>query len=153
MPTASELPTAIQPWDNKARLSLSPGLYVWLAFLVATCLASLFFVRDHVPPRWMIVGFISSHVLVVVIGNTNWVDLRKGLVSLTHVVCWSPGLVVVFVDLIQRGFDGIYSVWALFLVLVVSISLAFDLRDSGRYLHYVRTNQLPPVEPEGDSSE
>ena len=124
---------ALLPWNNEARTSLSPRLYVWLALLVSTNFASVAFVSAHYPPRCVIGGFIVSHVLVVALAYVNRFTMLRGTVSLLHVVCWSPGWIYTVLELCS-GPSGSYLVWCIALVATVGISFIFDTRDAFVYL-------------------
>lgn len=145
------IPKALWPWDNQARLSLPPVLAVWLLLLVSTVLASLCFVRFSFAAVCVISGFIVSHIFVFAFSVHPGVKLRRGLVSLLHVICWSPGLVVVAGEVYQwfthpgaftadmgtGFFENLYPYWLGAYALLALVSLFFDLRDSARYLGYL----------------
>ncbi|MEK6237068.1 MAG: hypothetical protein N2C14_20355 [Planctomycetales bacterium] len=137
------LPSALLVWDNSARTSLPLGLRIWLGFLVLTILSSVFFAWDRVPPRWVLGGFILSHVVVFFLSVREHFTLRRGVVSITHVVCWSPGWVAVIMDLFARGLGDAYGGWSLVLVLVIAVSFLFDLRDAGTYLQWLAAGKVP----------
>ena len=130
------LPHALQLWNNEARTSLPPFLYVWLAFMVSTYLGSLFFARRERGARWVLGGVIASHVLVAVIELGGLATMRKGLVSLTHVLAWTPALVAVARGLPATSLDSRYGRWCRLLVAVMTIALVFDYRDAAAYLYY-----------------
>ena len=130
-------PNGATLWDNQARLGLSKGMYVWLAMLVATCLSSVFFVRDHVPARWVLGGFILSHVIVFAVPPILKLTLRIGHVGLLHLLCWSPGGLLVIVDITASDIiDWCYTAWGSMLMIVVLISFYFDARDGFGYLKW-----------------
>ncbi len=133
MAATDKIPNALLPWDNKARTSLSMPLYAWLFLLVSANLASLAFVATHHPPRWVIDGFVVSHVLVVVFANVKKFTMRRGTVSLLHLACWSPGWICTIVE-ICSGPSGTYLIWCIWLVATVGISFIFDTRDAVVYL-------------------
>lgn len=122
----------IRPWNNSARLSLSPGLYAWLALLVTTSLASIAFLGEHLSARFVLSGFILSHAIVFTLPHVSSFGVRWGTVSLLHVVCWTPGWLLTLASLASVGetADLVYRIWAMALVFVVGSSLAFDLRDT-----------------------
>lgn len=124
-------------------MSLSPGLYVWLGFLVVTCLASVFFVYEHTPARWVLAGFVVSHIIVFILSATKHITLRIGMVSLNHLVCWTPGLISTITDVQGRDASVPYAVWSYLLIFAVSVSFLFDLRDAGTYLYYLITGKFP----------
>jgi hypothetical protein len=138
---SDSLPSALWIWNNDARRSLPPGLLAWLGFLVLTCLASAFFVVNHFAARWLLGGFIASHAIVFRLPSLR-VTVRRGLVSLLHVLCWSPGWVLVIFDTDGRGDDMLYRIWSYTLIAVVSFSFIFDLRDTAIYVYYHATGKI-----------
>ena len=111
-------------------------LYAWLFFMMATYLASLLFVRQHAAARWVFAGVVASHAMVAAIEFGELAVLRKGLVSLTHVLGWTPALVVMLRELARVPGDTRYGIWCRVLVPVMAIALVFDYRDAGMYLYY-----------------
>jgi hypothetical protein len=144
--TEEGTPNGLLIWNNAARTSLPLGLMIWLGFLVVTCLVAAFFVNRHVPPRWVLGGFIASHVLVVLLSMTKRITMRRGLVSLTHLLCWTPGLVLTIADRQGRAGDVVYEIWSYALMLVISVSFIFDLRDAATYLYYALRGKLPEAD-------
>jgi hypothetical protein len=134
--TNTTMANALLPWDNRARLSLPKGLVVWLAFLVVTFLCSLLFIRDHNAARWAIGGFIASHLVVIYLSNKKGYILRRGMVSLTHVVGRSPALIVILLTLSSGQVSGSYRGWLIVQGIVITGSLVFDLRDSISFLRH-----------------
>jgi hypothetical protein len=132
---------ALRPWNNAARKALPRGVLAWLGLLVSVYLASGFFVTEHLAARWVLGGFVVSHVIVFA-GPALFksFQLRAGTVSLLHVLCWTPGLILVLGDLIG-GVGGAYAVWAWALALVTAIAFFFDIRDSAVLIkHLTRRN-------------
>ena len=72
-----------------------------------------------------------SHIVAFrrLFANVRLFTMRRGIVSLTHVVCWSPGLVATIADAVGQTPNGPYEIWCLLLIVAVSISFIFDLRD------------------------
>jgi len=132
----SPLPHALEIWDNAARLGLPAPLKVWLGLLVLSFLASLFFVRRHRAARWVAGGFMFSHLLVVLIEVADLVTLRTGLVSVTHVLGWTPALVAVVRDLPRAPVRSRYGAWCRVIVFFIGASLIFDVRDAVMYFYY-----------------
>lgn len=132
-----DTPNALQVWNNQARLSLSPPLAAWLALLVAVCLSSVFFVGEYTAARWVLGGFIASHLIVFLLPTVTDFVMRKGFVSLMHVICWTPGLAMIIGDVLQGPGGTSYAWWSYALIVVVAISFIFDVRDSYTYLVYL----------------
>lgn len=140
---APTLPSALWVWNNKARTSLPPGLMCWLAVLVATCLASALFVRDHASARWVLGGFVVSHLLVFTLPLAKLFVMRRGVVSLLHLLCWSPGWVATLVAVWRQEGGALFLGWSVALLVVMGISFVFDLRDAGVYVGYAVRGKLP----------
>jgi len=145
----SDVPHSIRVWDNSARLGLPPLLKAWLLLLVVAFLTAIFFVFAHLPARWVLGGFIVSHVIVYMLSVAKNYVLRAGMVSMLHVICWSPGLVVSLLDWDERAVGGPYQAWSYFIIAVIVIAFVFDIRDATRYVYYY-THGLIPQGSESD---
>ena len=120
---------ALNLWNNDARANLPVWMMVWLGFLALTFLAAAIFSWNHVAARWVLAGFIASHVVTIAVESTQGVVLRAGLVSLLHVVFWAPGLVAMLADQAQLKFSSAYGIWASALLFVYAVAFTFDIRD------------------------
>lgn len=138
------LPFALELWDNAARAAMPTGLRIWLGFLLMTFLSSLFFVRHHAAARWAIAGFVASHVIVFSIDASGLAVVRRGLVSLFHVLCWAPALPLLVISALRDADYPRYRVWCGVLVAVIAIAFIFDLRDTASYLYHA-VNEHPAL--------
>ncbi|MGI9470369.1 MAG: hypothetical protein ACR2NZ_02475 [Rubripirellula sp.] len=151
-PAMESLPNGLKVWDNAARASLSVGLYIWLAWLVSVNLGSLLFLRGHGAARWVLAGFLLSHLIVFSLPCFKRFVVRRGTVSLLHVICWSPGVLACLVEgwqilgwwpgdrveplsktLLPLGF----LLWSTALVITNATSFIFDLRDAATYVKWL----------------
>ena len=139
----SSLPYYLRLWNNAARLSLPLPLKLWLGLLVATVLSSICFLGNSNAARWVLAGFVVSHLLVFVLSVLPKVTLRVGMVSLTHLACWMPGYLLAIAQLPSHRPTTAYEVWTIAIVAVLSISFWFDLRDGSRYLLAAIQGQIP----------
>ena len=130
----SSLPYALRLWNNAARLSLPLPVKLWLTLLVLTVLSSARFWGNSSAARWVLGGFAASHLLVFVLSVLPKVTLRVGMVSLTHLACWTPGYLLAIAHLQGNLSATFYDIWSVAIVSVISISFWFDLRDGSRYL-------------------
>jgi len=137
------LPHSLRIWNNAARLSLPWKLKLWLACLVATFLSSTAFVAAHNAPRWVLGGFIVSHLIVFCLSAWSQFVLRIGMVSLLHVLCWAPGYVLAIADRRGSPADLPYAIWSYAIIIVISIAFIFDLRDACSYIHYAFRGKIP----------
>jgi hypothetical protein len=138
-----QLPHSLQIWNNKARLALPLPLKIWLTILVLTFLSSIGFVSQHSPPRWIIGGFILSHLLVFLWPIVTTITLRIGIVSLAHVICWSPGYILTMIEIWQGSAKGNYQIWSWAIIATISIAFIFDLRDSANYIYFGLKRKIP----------
>ena len=120
---------AMSVWDNDARANLPLWMMLWLGFLALTFFLSVIFSWNHVPARWVLASFIGSHVATIAIENTDGMVLRVGLVSLLHVVFWTPGLVSLLSNQSDLRLNTAYGVWASILLFVYAVAFTFDIRD------------------------
>ena len=139
----SSLPYHLRLWNNAARLSLPLPLKLWLGLLVATVLSSVCFFGNSNAARWVLAGFAISHLLVFVLSILPTMTLRVGMVSLTHLACWTPGYLLAIAQLPSHFPTTTYEVWTVAIVVVISISFGFDVRDGSRYLRAAIQRQLP----------
>ncbi len=58
-------------------------------------MTSGFFVKGHPSARWVLGGFVVSHVIVFGIAPLKLFTMRRGFVSLCRVLRWASGLVLV----------------------------------------------------------
>ena len=136
------LPYTLRVWNNAARLSLPWKLKLWLAFLLATFLGSAAFVVTYNAPRWVLGGFIASHLIVFCLSAWPKFVLRIGMVSLLHVLCWTPGYVLMLADRQGQLTNLPYTIWSHAIIIVISIAFIFDLRDACSYLRYAIQGKL-----------
>jgi hypothetical protein len=120
---------ALGLWNNEARANLPAWMMVWLGFLALTFFASAIFSWNHIAARWVLAGFIASHVATFAVESMEGMVLRAGLVSLLHVVFWTPGLIALLADQAQIKFSSAYGVWAGVLLFVYVVAFTFDIRD------------------------
>jgi hypothetical protein len=146
---AEALPHSLELWDNAARLALPLWLKAWLVLLALTFAASLLFVRRHAAARWALLGFAVSHLIVVVLQAGGLATMRTGLVSLSHVIGWSPVLVILARALPASPARSAYRVWCGMLLGIIGISLIFDVRDASMYLYHLATGHPVFAPPAG----
>jgi len=129
----------LDPWTNKERLETirSPLGYLWLLPLVSFLLLSSLFAQEHFSARAVFVGFVLSHVVIMVIvpyGFPKSFVLRKGHVSLSHAVFWSVGWITSVTDLLSGNIvssngdhDMTKMSWYIGYVILAGISLYIDV--------------------------
>ncbi len=117
------------PWSGQVE-AVPAWLRLWLlGVLFPVFLASLFFVRRSLGARAAAAGFVLSHVPMMV----HLFDVTVGVVGLMHLVCWGPALVLLARQRPKIDPKTPYGVWVHAMLVVLAISLAFDLRDALLY--------------------
>ena len=66
--------------------------------------------------------------------------IRKGLVSLCHVIAWAPAGVVILRDLKPSDPRTPYGIWVRAILLVIGVSMIFDVRDTAAYLYFAASS-------------
>jgi len=126
---------ALEPWNMETRLSLPLYLQVWLlGVLLPAFLASVFFVRDHIAARWVLGGFFCSHLWLTIVEVTGAFPVQGGLVSLGHIVFWSPGIYALYHYRSEIRLPSAYGIWACIMSLVFAVSMVFDIRDAAIWI-------------------
>lgn len=141
------LPYALEIWDNAARLALPIWLKAWLGFLALSFLASLAFVRTERTARIVLASFVASHLGLVVLGLAG-VTIRTGLVSLAHIVAWTPGLIALLRTIPTTESGSRFGLWCRTVAAVIIVAFVFDLRDAGSYLYHHAVGH-PVLEADG----
>jgi hypothetical protein len=117
------------PWSGQVG-AVPDWLRFWLmGVLFPTFLASLFFLRRSTEARVAAGGFILSHVPMML----DLFQVTVGVVGVMHLVCWSPALVLLTKKRPSVGLQSPFGLWVHAMLFVISVSLAFDLRDALLY--------------------
>lgn len=119
---------ALEEWNMDARKALPMHIKLWLGGMLLTNFCSIFFLKRHVPPRWVLGMFFLSHLWIAAL-EYNGIAILGGAVSLGHIIFWAPVLYAFY-----RYRDGIklspYGIWASAVLMFYGISLIFDVRDA-----------------------
>lgn len=109
----------------------SPAVGWWIRWMIAIGYSStVFAIVGHTGARWVLAAFVVNH-LVAIFGPF---PPSNGLISLTHVVFWTPAVVMLVRGLRTLNRQSVYGVWHLLALATMVISLLFDYRDAFRYL-------------------
>ena len=109
----------------------SPALSWWIRWMIAIGYSStIFAIAGHTGARWVLAAFVVNH-LVAIFGPF---PPSNGLISLTHVIFWTPAVVMLAWGLRTLNRQSVYGVWHLLALTTMVISLFFDYRDAFRYL-------------------
>ncbi|MEO0962193.1 MAG: hypothetical protein AAFY01_07185 [Pseudomonadota bacterium] len=126
---------ALEPWNMDTRVDLPIGLKVWLlGVLLPTFLASVFFVKKHMAARWVLGGFFCSHLWLTIVEVTGAFTVQGGLVSLGHIVFWSPAFYALYRHRAEINLPSAYGIWACMMSLVFAVSMIFDIRDAAIWI-------------------
>ncbi|MGE4652555.1 MAG: hypothetical protein AAEJ53_16840 [Myxococcota bacterium] len=118
-------------WDDTSVWGTPPWLQVWLMGIVfPSFLASIFFLHRSLEARLALGGFVLSHLPMML----GLFETTVGSIALIHVVCYLPALVTLAKRRPQVTARSAFGVWVHIMLAVLTVSLAFDLRDSLRTL-------------------
>ena len=126
---------ALEAWNMETRLSLPLYLKIWLlGVLLPAHLASVFFLRDHIAARWVLGGFFCSHLWLTIVEVTGAFTVQGGLVSLGHIIFWSPAIYALYRYRSEIRLPSVYGIWACTMLFVYAVSMAFDVRDAAIWI-------------------
>ena len=126
---------ALEAWNMDTRMDLPIGLQVWLlGVLLPTFLSSVFFVKEHMAARWVLGGFFCSHLWLTIVEVTGAFTVQGGLVSLGHIVFWSPAIYALYRYRSEVKLPSAYGIWACMVSLVFGVSMIFDVRDAAIWI-------------------
>ena len=125
---------AMQLFDDEGMANTPQWVMAWIYFMLASFLASLFFVKNHSEARWVAACFFIGAGILVVSTRILGVPQLSGFIALIHILAWTPALAI----LIKRrpflkGFSP-YSIWTGVMTFVISFSFVFDIRDASIFL-------------------
>ena len=120
-----------QTWDDTSVWDTPLWLQVWLMGVVLpSFLSSLFFLRRSREARLALGGFVVSHLPMML----GLFETTVGEVAIIHLFCYSPALISLARRRSRVAPGSPFGIWVHVMLVVLSISLAFDLRDSVRFL-------------------
>lgn len=127
--------SALDVWDNAARAALPTHIKIWLGSMVLCNLASIAFLKSYVAPRWVLAGFVLSHVAGAVVDQQS-PPLIAGQVSLLHAIFWTPGIIVLLLRRREMQLPSAYGVWVCAIVGYYLVSMFFDVPDAIEFLQH-----------------
>ena len=104
-------------------------LQIWVFWLVVINTACIFFLRE-VEARWVLLAWIGNVVLTTFLFETNGYNK---LLSLSHIVWWTPLLIYLHRRRQQLSGDSLYEGWLRALLVTNLVSLVIDYTDVVRY--------------------
>ncbi|MEL7130194.1 MAG: hypothetical protein AAGK23_11665 [Pseudomonadota bacterium] len=128
---------ALELFDTEGQANSPTWVMVWVAFMLATFAAGLFFVRKRIEARWAVGGFILGILCMALLVQGIGLPPLSGFIALIHLVFWTPALIL----LVQRRTflkeRSLYGAWTAIMTGVILFSFVFDIRDAAIYLDYV----------------
>ncbi len=127
---------ALQVFDEQGWQLTPQWVKVWIGIMAISFMVGIVFVKNHAPARWVIGGFIAG-ILFNQFGFA-YLGLQpiSGLIALTHLLFWTPGLYQVLREKAFLGKVSAYTIWAGWIALVIIFSFIFDIRDAAIYLQH-----------------
>ena len=114
---------------NEQMLVLPQWVQYWMNWMMFIFLVSVVFVWKFNAARYVFAAFIlTMPVGLLVFYFTH----NAHLLGITHLILWAPLLFGLLKYEIKRddfSFASLYGIWLGLLMLTISISLVFDLRD------------------------
>lgn len=107
-----------------------PWLQIWLFVGIAVNAASILFIWKRPEARWVFLGFIVAGV---------WMEAHKQLfghdrlMSLGHLVGWTPFVIYLIVRLPKIDRSGLFGIWINALLLLDSVYLVLDANEVVQY--------------------
>ncbi|MDX1519765.1 MAG: hypothetical protein R3318_06540 [Gammaproteobacteria bacterium] len=108
---------------------MTPAVRIWVNWMLAIFLVSIFFVWKHKSARIILAAFILTLPVALVI-----FELGKNphLLGISHILVWTPLAVYLLKTEISGQLSRLKSPYGIYLVLLlitIAISLVFDVRD------------------------
>jgi len=128
---------ALQVWNSEAISTAPLALKVWLGMMAITFLTSFIFVKKYNGPRAIAYSVFTGFLFTKLIAPKIGLIVYSGLVALTHVTLWPIGLIFLFRDRGNWSKSKLYQLWSYWVIVIMLISLAFDLRDAITYLRHI----------------
>ncbi len=130
---------ALQIFNDDAMQLTPTWVKVWLAFMMGTFAAGLYFSWKHPLARWAVGGFLVSLTTGRLVFTTLGLPFLSGSISIMHVVCWTPALALL---LIKRPFlnpkePKAFRLWSGIMTGVILFSFIFDIKDAVIYLNHI----------------
>jgi len=127
-------PTPFDPL-GESMSQFSSAVSWWINWLIVVGVSSLVFAWNHVGARWVLGAYVANHAVAIGTGQILGADmLTNGLVSVTHVVFWTPAVVMLILGLRRASVASVYGAWHIVALATMVISLFFDYRDSFVFL-------------------
>ncbi|MGD1933600.1 MAG: hypothetical protein ACFB0Z_03675, partial [Candidatus Phaeomarinobacter sp.] len=84
--------------------------------------------------RWVWGGLLLSHLWLTMCEVPGAFTFLGGLVSLGHIVFWSPAIYALYLYRSEIRLPSAYGIWACMMSLVFGVSMVFDVRDAAIWI-------------------
>lgn len=128
---------AMQIFDKQGYDNSPLWVRIWIACMMMSFLAGLFFVKKHVIARWVVGGLLAVMIFTTVLGSALGIPNYSGFVALAHLICWTPAL---YILLTKRPFleqRSAFSIWSGVVTAVIVCSFIFDIQDAYIFLTHM----------------
>lgn len=126
--------SALDEWNDAAREALPLHVKIWLGLMMLNNISAMFFLKNHVPARWVFAGFVVSHGIVMAMWSQA-IPVLAGQVSLFHIIFWTPGAFFVLRSMRDVKWGTPYSIWGTLVLVFYTGSMIVDFREAGIYLY------------------
>ncbi|MBL4672333.1 MAG: hypothetical protein JKX81_08720 [Arenicella sp.] len=125
---------AMQIFDKQGFDNSPQWVQFWLACMMVSFLAGLFFVKNHVIARWVIGGFFAGMTFGAIASSVFGVPNYSGFIALIHLIFWTPALYQLLAKRPFLGQRSAFTIWSGVITAVICFSFIFDIRDAFIYL-------------------
>lgn len=128
---------ALQIFDKQGFENSPQWVQIWLGFLMASFVAGIFFVKNHVIARWVVGGFIAGMIFSAVAGNVFGVPNQSGFIALVHIIFWAPALAQLLTKKPFLSEPSAFTIWSGVITFAICFSFIFDIRDAAIYISHL----------------
>jgi hypothetical protein len=128
---------AMQLFDKEGFENSPQWVQIWVGFMMASFMAGVLFVRNHVIARWVVGGVLAGLIFGAIAGAVFGVPNYSGFIALVHIIFWTPALYQLLTKRPFLGERSAFTVWSGGITLVICFSFIFDIRDAAIYLSHI----------------
>lgn len=125
---------------NDTAMQLTPTwVKAWLAIMLGTFAAGLYFAWKHPLARWAVGGFLVSLTTGSTIFALLGLPFLSGSISIMHVMCWTPALVLLVLNrpFLNPAEPKGFRIWSGVMTAVILFSFVFDIKDAAIYINHI----------------
>ena len=118
--------TAFESWALDLNFCRNATTSIWLTTYLIANIISVRFVRKYHAARWVLVGFILSHVWAVAfsIMSANEAVFFAGLCF-----CWAGVALAMYVHRREIRLPSVFGIWVIATLLLYIIAIKFEVKD------------------------